>query len=660
MKKRIKAVACALVCALLATMFLTACAVSLTYSGKELPAASVGAQYSQSVATAEGADEIAYSLKEGSSLPAGLTLSGSGTVSGIPTAKSAAKSFVVVASAGGAEAEAEFSIAVGEGKLSYTGGTVSFVAGEESSASVATATGGVSVTYTLKEGSVLPEGLTLSAEGVISGTAAERNGDGVKVTIVASAKDCAPAEAEFTVKVGFPALVYEGGAIATGRVGEYYTANLRTAQGGSGVTYALQEGSELPAGLTLEGGLLVGVPEEAGSTTFSVVASAENYEDATAEFTVSMRGQTEQSAVAGTIEFGFTGTKELTSCYAGSEVYMDAVLSDDAAASNDNYVTFALAEDEEMPDGLTLYPNGTIAGTPEKKGSYTFTVVASAENCTPAEGKYKMIVNEAKIEYKAATLEEATVGTPYEGTVAFASTPDDTPITYALKEGSALPEGLTLSADGTISGTPQHYYERTYFYVVASAEGYTSTQATMYITIYDCVQPIVDGIMEAELIDLRGLTGAGWSGGATGSDMIQAFADASNAHAVGYTYTTGLVFNFVFESSAAVSDVELFIRVSTEIGDVTFAPDNLEIKLNGTVLNYTPMSMQGETNRVSPFREFSLGSGLSLAEGENVVSVSVLPNDLIGGGRMGGPIIDRIRVDTSASLSWQPFSFNLG
>lgn len=659
MKKWIKTAACTLAIALLAMLCLTACAVNLSYNGQSLPAATVGVQYSQNIATAEGADEITYALKEGSSLPAGLTLSGSGTVSGTPTEKSESSSFTVVASAGEAQAEAEFSISVGEGTIAYTGGTVNLVVGQQSSASVATATGAVSITYELKEGSVLPEGLTLSSDGVISGTAPERNGDGVQVTIVASAKDCASAEAEFTVKVGFPALGYEGGAISTGRVGEYYTANLRTATGGSNVTYALAAGAEAPAGLTLENGILVGVPEESGTFSFFVVASAENYESATAEFEVSVRGETEQSAVAGTVEFTFTDTKALSSCYAGTELFWQEVIADDAEASNDNYVTYALAEDADFPKGLTLYPNGTIAGTPEEDGTYTFTVIASADHCTPAVGEYEIEVDEAQVEFKSMTLDAATVGTPYEGSVATATSPNGSPVTYALRSGSALPEGLTLSADGTVTGTPTHYFERTYFYVTASAEGCTPTTATIYITIYDCVKPIEGGIMEAELVDLRGLTGAGWSGGASGSDMIQVFADASGSRAVGYTYTTGLVFNFVFNASEAVSDADLYIRLTTEIGTVTFSPDNLEIKLNGTALNFAPMTIEGVTNTVSPFEEFVVGTGLDLLEGENVISISILPNTLIDGSRMGGPIIDRLRLDTSASLSWQPFSFNL-
>ena len=172
------------------------------------------------------------------------------------------------------------------------------------------------------------------------------------------------------------------------------------------------------------------------------------------------------------------------------------------------------------------------------------------------------------------------------------------------------------------------------------AEGYTATKATVYLTIYDKPCAVQNGVMEAELTNLDGLQGSGWSGGASGANMIQMFPDASNMRAVGYTYMDGLTFTFRFDSDKQVSDVSLYVSLSSEIGTVTFNPSNLGILLNGTEIN-------------------TVSSGPTLNEGENVVQLVIHDNLLIGGERIGGPIIDCIRVQTSANLTWQPYSYNI-
>lgn len=151
-----------LVCILaLLCLGLTSCGAKLEYTATLLTDAQVGVSYSVSVATATGADAITYAFKDGSKLPAGLSLSSAGMITGTPAAKGST-SFTVTATAGNASVDADFTIAVAEGVLSYAGGEISVAQGEAVSASVASATGSGSITYALKDGSALPEGLTLA------------------------------------------------------------------------------------------------------------------------------------------------------------------------------------------------------------------------------------------------------------------------------------------------------------------------------------------------------------------------------------------------------------------------------------------------------------------------------------------------------------------
>lgn len=661
MKKIYKSMLSMFLCIAVALTLFTACGgKAIKYEGSTLPEAKVGQVYTQNIATATGSDDISYQLKEDNTLPAGLTLSAAGVISGTPTSESAEKRFIVVASAGNISAEATFSITVVKGGLVYEGDTLEAVVNTQTKISIATATGAADITYTLKSG-VLPAGLSFESDGSIVGTATEINGDGVKIVVTASAEGCEPVEATFTVKVVRPSLSFESGNIASGRVGQYYTAYVKSAlkTAASGVTFRMENGSALPAGLSFDNGFIYGTPETRGETKFSVIAEVNGYEPATAEFSLSVRGAAEESGISGSVELKFEGVKELADGYESAEVYLDKGLAEDATASNGNAVVFALADGSSFPGGLELYPNGTIFGTPTKKGNYSFSVIVSAANCTPVTAQYKISIAAKQIVYEAMTLKDAEVGSVYTASVATAVVPDGTPVNYVLASGSTLPAGLTLSPDGTISGTPTQYFMRTYFRVEAQAEGYTAKKATIYITILDKICKVEEGIMEAELTDLRGLTGSGWSGGASDVGMIQMFASASGGRAVGYTYMPNLTLTFRFNAEKAVSDAHLYINLSTEIGNIAISKENFSIKLNGKELDYNTINLTGTTNVVSDFKEFDLGTGHALTEGENVITLTVKDNLLIGGSRIGGPIIDRIRVSTSTNLTWRPYSFNL-
>ena len=69
-------------------------------------------------------------------------------------------------------------------------------------------------------------------------------------------------------------------------------------------------------------------------------------------------------------------TTNLDAGYVG--VSYNATLN--ASADSSKTVTWALASGSTLPDGLTLNSNGTISGTPETAGTYSFTVQAAIKN----------------------------------------------------------------------------------------------------------------------------------------------------------------------------------------------------------------------------------------------------------------------------------------
>ena len=104
----------------------------------------------------------------------------------------------------------------------------------------------------------------------------------------------------------------------------------------------------------------------------------------------------------------------------------------------------------DLPEGMILSPDGAIIGTPSKTGSSTFTVTAKATGAQDMEKEVTINVTDAvTLVYSCGNLEKAKVGTAVNYDVAKATGADN--VVYSA---SGLPEGMTLSEDGKLSGTP--------------------------------------------------------------------------------------------------------------------------------------------------------------------------------------------------------------
>ncbi|MCL6576955.1 S-layer homology domain-containing protein [Kyrpidia sp.] len=108
-----------------------------------------------------------------------------------------------------------------------------------------------------------------------------------------------------------------------------------------------------------------------------------------------------------------------------------------------------------LPDGLTLTTDGTISGTPTTAGTSTFTVQVTDSSGTPqsATADLSITVDPAAqaLSINTQSLPNGTVGSDYAASLDASG--GTSPYTWTVVNGS-LPDGLTLSTDGTISGTP--------------------------------------------------------------------------------------------------------------------------------------------------------------------------------------------------------------
>lgn len=121
-----------------------------------------------------------------------------------------------------------------------------------------------------------------------------------------------------------------------------------------------------------------------------------------------------------------------------------------------------------LPAGLSLSVDGVLDGTPGEVGDAAFTLEVSSGGQTLTRS-YTLTVNERILppEVESATLPDGAVGKAYAATLE--ASHGDGHYAWTLVSG-ALPDGLALALDGTVSGTPAAVGTSTFTVSVTSAE----------------------------------------------------------------------------------------------------------------------------------------------------------------------------------------------
>lgn len=288
-------------CLMAAALLLTGCkAKILPFEGKKLADGQVGASYETNIAT--GTADMYYDLDYDSMLPKGMILYDDGVIKGIPEQAGTFDFKAVMIDLDDNEYYADFALYIEPGKLVYTGTALADgTTGEPYQQALNTASGSSDIVYTVKEGTSLPSGLVLSADGVLSGIP-EEAGEQVTLNVTATAPGCDPADAAFTLNIAQGAVVEENlGHIEFAKfdlpdaiVGQPYSESVRKAYGVPNITYSFRfsGGQGLPAGMDRDKdlGLVLGTPVDStdGKITFKVTAEAEGYEAVTVKVTLNV------------------------------------------------------------------------------------------------------------------------------------------------------------------------------------------------------------------------------------------------------------------------------------------------------------------------------------------------------------------------------------
>jgi large repetitive protein len=226
-------------------------------------------------------------------------------------------------------------------------------------------------------------------------------------------------------------------SLPSGTVNAVYGPQTLTVSGGTPpYTWSVASGT-LPQGLSLsQSGTLSSTPTTAGTSTFSVQVQDSASQIATQSFNLTINPAPSPLTIvtsvlpAGTVNVLYN--QSLTAS-GGTPPYTWSVTSG------------------TLPQGLSLPQSGTPSGIPTTAGTSTFTVQVQDNVSATATQSFNLTINPAPLTIVTNSLASGTVNVAYnQSLTASGGTP---PYSWSVTSGS-LPQGLSLSQSGTISGTP--------------------------------------------------------------------------------------------------------------------------------------------------------------------------------------------------------------
>jgi hypothetical protein len=426
-------------------------------SSQPLAPASLGVPYSLQLTASGGRGNYTWSLASGS-IPAGLTVSATGVLSGTPT-RATSYSFSIRVTSGTATVTKAFSMTITSAlkvsNTSLTDGTV------DAAYSVSLAATGGTTPYVWDiNASQLPPGLSLSGVKIV-GIPTQTGSWNIDMHVTDASGRTATKTLAITVyKVSIPT---EGTMPAAMR-GYAYSTSL-TAEGGLGAYKWTLSSGTLPTGLTLGSttGVISGTTQLPG--TYNVVLQATDAASRFARkpFTLVVEQDPARPYVTN------------TSLPAGSLTKAYSVQF--SAVSGPGSYVWSLASGT-LPAGLTLSPGGVLSGTPTTATSYSFTVRVTSG--TAADTKAFVVPVAAPVVVSTTSLLNATVGTAYS--MSLAGTGGTRTYSWAIESGT-LPAGLSL-VGSKIAGTPTARGTSTVVLRATDTAGRIALSAPLTLNVY--------------------------------------------------------------------------------------------------------------------------------------------------------------------------------
>ena len=390
-----------------------------------LPEGGVGHLYSAALVATGGSGGYTWSIT--GSLPAGLSVSTAGEITGTPTTLGSSTFTVVARDTSSRSSTRSLTIVIAAAPTITTTSLNNALTTSTFNYTLVASAGAGAESWSVVGGS-LPAGASLSTSGVLSGTVTTVGSYtfSVRATDTLGRSD----DQDLTLVVVTPVSVTTS-SLAAGTTGSAYSLTL-AATGGSGAYTWSATG--VPSGLTLSSaGVLSGTPAVAGSSTVT--------------FTVTDNGtpvRTATRSLALVVSAALTiTTASINSVSSGSSFSFTLASSGGSGTKTWSVLSGSL------PTGASLSTGGVLSGNVASAGSYPFTVRVTDGALRTADQPLTLVVV-SPVAVSTASLPEATVGAVFNAVVS--ATGGTGVYTWSA---TGLPAGVAIDASsGAISGTP--------------------------------------------------------------------------------------------------------------------------------------------------------------------------------------------------------------
>ncbi len=429
----------------------------IALSPTTLTTPTVGTAFSQTVTASGGLAPYTYSIGSGT-LPAGLTLSSAGVISGTPTSSSAATFSIVATDSYACTGSRSYTVTPVCPTITVNPSTLpSGTVGTSYSQTLSASGGTAGYTFAVSSGT-LPAGLTLNAStGLISGTPTTSNASGVSLTFRATDANGCTGTRTLNLII-CPVITLTPATLPTPTVGTAYSQTLAGSGGAAAYTFSLASGT-LPAWATLSpSGVLSGTPTSITAATFTVRATDANGCSGTLSYTVTPVCPTVTITPAALAQ-GTVGT-----------AYSQTLSATGGTAPYSAWTVTA----GTLPAGLTLNAStGVVSGTPTATASPATTITVRVNDANGCQGTRAITLQVCPvITLSPATLTNPVIGVAYSQSISASG--GTSSYTYTIASG-ALPAWASMSTAGVITGTPTNGTSATFSVRATDANGCTGT-----------------------------------------------------------------------------------------------------------------------------------------------------------------------------------------
>lgn len=473
----------------------------LIITTQELPRGSVASAYSQPLGASGGQTPYTWSIQSGR-LPDGLLLNPNGIISGTPERPASSSFIIKVTDATGASATASLAIIVNPVAV-LTIETESLpdgVLGDLYSEVLKAIGGNQPYRWEIVSGS-LPQGLALSQAGVIQGEPVTPGESNFTVRLIDQSGQSITKPLSIDIESAPQLTILSPGTLPVGAVGVPYRFELKATAGSAPYSWIKKKKAKFglfPDGVTMgKDGTLSGTPTRQGTFSFTVRVKDASGRQAGKPFIIEIGPPPPPLSIR---------TESLPNAVQGLPYSLQLEAGGGTAPYKWN-IDFG-----GLPIGMTLSESGLISGRSASIGTAVF--IARVLDGLGTSSTKQFFINTLPppppLVIQTVQLPETSAQRPYSQQLQASG--GIAPYTWSIASGS-LGQGLNLSADGLISGTPASAGNNVFTVrVTDSSQQVTTRTLAIIVAPADRLAPF--GILETPAngitMGLMG-SGSGWA-----------------------------------------------------------------------------------------------------------------------------------------------------